>query len=61
MRTEFTKRPDGKYNRWQKMGDVKTGITCADDYKNLGNPDYMNQKRWVITGVYDRLPRQKVH
>jgi len=56
---EYTKRPDGLYNRWQKMSLLKLGIISEEDFTKANSPDYMNPYIWSITGVFEYIPRNK--
>lgn len=56
---EYTKRSDGRYNRWQKLSQIQLGLLDKAEWERLERPEYMNQYIWTITGTYSTIPRNR--
>ena len=59
VRIEYTKRPDGRLNQWKFLTYVQSGLADHVEFIKAGRPEYMSQRHWVLTGVFDTIPRPK--
>lgn len=56
---EYTKRSDGKYNRWQKLSRIQLGQLSQEEWDSKDRPEYLNPYVWTITGTFSKIPRNK--
>ena len=51
-RFEWTKRPDGKRERWELKSEIALGIVAKEEAKKY--PHLRKRMRWVITKVREK-------
>ena len=51
-RFEWTKRPDGKRERWELKSEIALGIVTKSEAKKY--PHLRKRMRWVITKVKEK-------
>ena len=51
-RFEWTKRPDGKRERWELKSEIYLGIITKEEAKKY--PHLRKRMRWVITKVKEK-------
>ena len=51
-RFEWTKRPDGKRERWELKSEISLGIITKEEAKKY--PHLRKRMRWVITKVREK-------